>query len=482
MFDVMIIGAGIVGSFLAHDLSKYEIKVGVMEKNSDVANGATMANSAIIHSGHDPKEGTLKARFNVRGNEMYEGICRELGVSFKRTSALVVATSKEEEETLDRLYQQAESRKVPVSYLTREEVCLKEKNISDYVTKAIELPTTGIIYPWEVAIALMEEAMINGVELFLEEKVEAIEKVTEADETYFIVTTNKGQYQTKHIINAAGVYADNVYGMVCENKEFTITARKGEYFVLDKAKEPLVNSVIYPVPSSVGKGVLVVPTTHGNTLLGPNSVFVEDKEDNSNTKEALDYVKREIGKTVKNVPMAQVIRIFSGLRATGNTGDFVIEESKLVENFINVACVESPGLTAAPAISEYVVQTILSNKLDLSEKKNYEKRRPVISLAKMSEEEKNELVKRNPSFGKIVCRCEQITEGEILDAIRRPLGAKTVKGVKKRVRPGMGRCQGGFCEPLVVDILAKELGISPLEVRLDGEASVLLMEETKGGN
>lgn len=278
---------------------------------------------------------------------MYEDICRELGVSFKRTSALVVATSKEEEETLERLYQQAESRKVPVSYLTREEVLLKEKNISDYVTKAIELPTTGIIYPWEVAIALMEEAMINGVELFLEEKVEAIEKVTKADETYFLVITNKGRYQTKHIINAAGVYADEVYNMVCENKEFAITARKGEYFVLDKLKEPLVNSVIYPVPSSVGKGVLVVPTTHGNTLLGPNSVFVEDKEDNSNTKEALDYVKKEIGKTVKNVPMAQVIRIFSGLRATGNTGDFIIEESKTVENFINVACVESPGLTAA---------------------------------------------------------------------------------------------------------------------------------------
>jgi len=507
MYDVVIIGAGITGSFLAHELSRYQLQTLVIEKNSDVANGATMANSAIIHSGHDPKPGTLKAKLNVRGNELYEGICRELGVQFKRTSALVVATSEEEKCTLDQLYQQSLDRKVPVEYLTREEAIQKEPNLSDQVQYALELPSTGIIYPWEVAIALMEESVMNGVELRLGERVTAIRRIKEHEmlkkvednrqesesyqqktenchRTQYEIQTDKGRYCTRFVINAAGVYADEIYQMIAreQNREkFHISPRKGEYFVLDKLKEPLVSHVIYPVPSEAGKGVLVVPTTHGNLLLGPDSDVIQDKEGNYNTSDALNYVKKEISKTVKNVPMDKIIRTFAGLRPTGDTGDFVIEEAEDAPQFINVACIESPGLASAPAIAEYVMEQILRGKISFIEKKSYEKRKPILDPKKITIEERQKLVKENPKYGKIVCRCEQVTEGEILDAIHRPVGATTVKGVKKRVRPGMGRCQGGFCEPLVVDILARELGNSPLEVRLDGADSVMLTDTTKGG-
>jgi glycerol-3-phosphate dehydrogenase len=480
MVDIAIIGAGITGSFLAHDLSMYEGSVMVLEKDADVANEATMANSAIIHSGHDPKDHTLKEQLNVRGNAMYETICKNLGVEFQRTSAYVVATSEEEERTLDGLYAQAKRRKVPVTYVSVEEAKKEEKNLSDMVTKVIELPTTGVINPWEVAIALMEEAVMNGADLQLECEVQGIVKKENNKETYFEIKTSKGIFEAKIIINAAGVYADKIYSMVSDKQtRVSIKARKGEYYVLDRLKDPLVKRVIYPVPSEKGKGVLVVPTVHGNCLLGPNSDFIEDKEGNNSTKTALDYVREELKKTIKNVPMDKVIRVFAGLRPTGDTHDFVIEEAADIKNFINVACIESPGLVSAPAVSEYVMETILKTKKEWKQKAEIKRRKPYINLKHMTVEEREKLVAKDPSFAKIVCRCEQISEGEILDAIRRPVGGVTVKGVKKRCRPGMGRCQGGFCQPLIVDILAKELGISPLDVRLDSKKSTMLVDTTK---
>lgn len=475
MIDVLIIGAGITGCFLAHDLSKTNLNVTLIDKESDIANGATMANSAIIHSGHDPLDNTLKAKLNVRGNEMYEGICKELHVDFKRTSAFVVATSKEEEKILDTLYDQAKRRNIPVEFLTGDEARQKEENLSDNVTKAIELESTGIVYPWEVAIALAEEAVLNGVDVRLNEEVKAIEK----NEDYFTVNTQKGSYNAKIVINAAGAYSDKIYEMVSENNRFKITPRRGEYFVLAKMDKPIVQRVIYPVPSSAGKGVLVVPTTHGNVLLGPNSEFVDEAYMNCNTKEQLEYVKEQVAKTVKNIPMNQIIREFAGIRPTSTAHDFIIEEADDVKNFINVAGIESPGLASSPAISEYVLENILKDKVDLSQKSEYIKRKPNIDLKKLSTEEKNKLVKENPAFGRIVCRCEKVTEGEILDAIHRPLGAKTVKAVKKRTRPGMGKCQGGFCEPLVVDILARELKVDKTKIMMDSENSPILVEETK---
>jgi glycerol-3-phosphate dehydrogenase len=503
MYDVCIIGAGIIGCFLAHDLSMRDIRILLLDKEADVANGSTMANSAIIHAGNDPKDGTRKAVMNVRGNLMYEDICRELGVAFTRSSAIVAATSPEEELTLIERYERALSRGIPAELLTREEALRREPNLSDYVTRAMELPSTGIICPWEVTIALAEEAVLNGVDLRLEETVIRIDKSAAGpgtnaagpdkhaadpgapdqsdNQTFFTVFTKDHSYEARYVINCAGVFADKIYAMVSEKNPvpFAITPRRGEYFVVDKLRQPIVHRVIYPVPSKIGKGILATPTIDGNLLIGPNALDIEDCDGINTTYEGLAFVREKISKTVKNIPMNKVIRQFAGLRAKGNNGDFLIEEADDVRHFINIACIDSPGLTSAPAISEYVIEQISEKDMPMTRKSSYQRRRPTVSLRLMSAKDRAELAARDPAFGNIVCRCEQISEGEILDVIHRPVGARTVKGVKKRARPGMGRCQGGFCEPRVVEILARELGISKTDVRYDSKDSVLLPGETK---
>jgi len=511
MYDVCIIGAGIIGCFMAHDLSKRDIRILLLDKESDVANGATMANSAIIHAGNDPKDGTFKAVMNVRGNLLYEVICRDLGVAFTRSSAIVAATSPEEELTLIERYERALSRGIPAELLTREEALRREPNMSDYVTKAMELPSTGVICPWEVTIALAEEAVLNGVDLRLEETVIRIDKSTagakmnaagvgtqaagsdmngagtgapdQSDgQPFFTIHTKDHSYEARYVINCAGVFADRIYAMVSEKNPipFTIIPRRGEYFVVDKLRQPIVHRVIYPVPSKIGKGILATPTIDGNLLIGPNALDIDDCDAINTTYEGLSFVREKIAKTVKNIPMNKVIRQFAGLRSKGNNGDFLIEEADDVRHFINIACIDSPGLTSAPAISEYVIEQIIEKDFSMTRKTSYQRRRPTVSLRLMSAGDRAELAARDPAFGNIVCRCEQISEGEILDVIRRPAGARTVKGVKKRARPGMGRCQGGFCEPRVVEILARELGISKTDVRYDSKDSVLLPGETKG--
>jgi len=337
-----------------------------------------------------------------------------------------------------------------------------------------------------VTIAIAEEAVLNDVELRLEEKVLRIEKnaggPSQSDgKPEFMIYTNDNMYEAKCVINCAGVFADQIYAMVSDKNPipFAITPRRGEYFVIYKLKEPIVHRVIYPVPSKAGKGILATPTIDGNLLLGPNAQDIEDCEGINNTYEGLSFVREKISKTVQNIPMNKVIRQFAGLRAKGNNGDFLIEEADDVRHFINVACIDSPGLTSAPAISEYVIEKFLTKDFPMTIKKSYRKRRPTVSLRLMSAADRAKLVAEDPAFGNIVCRCEQITEVEILDVIRRPVGARTVKGVKKRARPGMGRCQGGFCEPRVVDILAQELGIPKTDVRYDSPESLLLLGETK---
>ncbi len=489
VYDVIIIGAGITGSFIAHDLSKCECSVLVLDKAADVADGATMANSAIIHAGYDPKPGTLKALLNVRGNRMYPGICKEIGEEYLACSAFVVATSPEESRILDTLADNAADRDIEYRDISGDEARDAEPNLSKDVIRALEFPTTGIVYPWNVAIALMEEAVLNGVTLKLNEEVTSIETQvcpnTEKDNTdkgvkgdLYRVKTQKGTYTGRIIINAAGVYADKIYSMALGHEaDFTITPRRGEYYVLDEMEHPVVSRIIYPVPGPAGKGVLVVPTIHNNILIGPNSQVSDDKEAVCTSTEALTQVKAAAGKTVSNIPYDKVIRTFAGLRPSGGDGDFIIEESGELAGFVNVACIDSPGLASAPAISEYVLDKILGNMLPLKEKQEYIHRKPFIRMYALSDEEKNEVIKADPAFGEIVCRCTLASKGEILDAIRRPVGATTVKGVKKRVGPGLGRCQGGFCEPNVVEILAEELGIDRTEVRYDSEASVILMEE-----
>ncbi|SJZ79809.1 NAD(P)/FAD-dependent oxidoreductase [Anaerorhabdus furcosa] len=474
MFDVIIIGSGIVGSLIARALSKYEINVVVLEKGNDVAIGATMANSAIIHSGHDPLDGTLKAKLNVEGNQMYESVCKELNCSFKRIGAYVLATSDEEVEQLLILYKRAKDRNIPCQLHDRKQIKQSEPNINDAVVQGLWLPTTGIIYPWEVAIRSMENAIENGVVLKLNEEVVGI---THSD--FYTVKTKQSEFHAKAIINTAGVYADEIYQLINPVIDFSITARKGEYFVLDHLNKPLVNHVIYPVPSSKGKGVLIVPTTHNNTLLGPTSFEIDDKSAINNTHAGLDYVRNQVGKLIDYIPFDKVIRTFAGNRPTGTTHDFIIEESKRFKDFYNVAAIESPGLASAPAIAKMVEELYLNNH-PLKFKSDYNPYcRKQIVLSELSIEQRNEYVKKDARYGRIICRCEKITEGEIVDAIHRTCGATTIKGVKKRVRPGMGRCQGGFCEPLVLDILARELKKTKEEILLDDLGSNLLFERTK---
>lgn len=497
MYDILIIGAGITGAFLARDLSRYQLQIALLDKEDDVACGASMANSAIIHSGHDPKPGTLKARLNVRGSLLYEDVCRELGVAFRRTSAFVAATSEEESRTLERLERQARDRRIPVLRLSRAEAIQKEPHLSDFVTEVLELPSTAIITPWEVAIALTEEAVLNGADLHLQREVTGISRTTSreinasgthpghADTAVDTDSRNDGPcylvtardpagglhtYQTRRIIDAAGVYADEVYALISEQQRdpaaarFTIRPRRGEYFVIDRETPPLVERVIYPVPSEKGKGVLVVPTIHHNLLIGPNSDYGTDKDDVSNTAEALAYVRQAISKTVKDIPFHKVIRSFTGLRPSGSTHDFIIEEAADAPGFYLAAAIESPGLTAAPAISEYMIQELLAPAMALIPKEDFVHRSPAFAAKDLTPEQYHEKILENPAYGHIICRCEQISEGEVLDAIRRPAGARTIKGIRKRCRPGMGRCQGGFCEPLVTELLRRELSLTPEEL------------------
>ena len=471
MKDIIIIGAGISGSLIAHALSKKQVNVTVLEKNNDVANMASGANSAIIHSGHDPKSGTLKAKLNVEGNRMYPQLCKELQVDYKPIGAYVVACGQEEEEKIEQLKKQCIERNIPYEILTKEQLKNEEPNLSENITLGLSLPTTGIITPWQVCIAAMEESILNGTTLHLNEEVNDIQK----EKNKFKVYTKNKIYTADILIDCAGVYADKVANMICES-QYEITPRRGEYFILDRCEKNYMKHIIYPVPTKKGKGVLVVPTIHGNILLGPNAENIQDKEDTSTT-DALNFVKSQIGKTAENVPFHHIIHTYAGLRPSGNTKDFVIKEDEKVENFIHVSCIESPGLASAPAIAKMVTEDILA-KHHFETKKQYQNRKKPLVLRDMNVAEKQQAIEENKECGKIICRCEQISLAEIKDVIHRPCGATTVKGVKRRCRPGMGRCQGGFCEPLIVQILKEELKQETiLQDELDSEIQMALAKE-----
>lgn len=474
MLDVIVIGTGISGAFVARELSRFNLDVLVLEKNNDVSNETTMANSAIVHSGYDPEPGSNKAKYNVEGNAMYEKVCKELDCQFQQIGSLTVAVDDEQVETLKELAKRSAINKVPVELLTREEALAIEPNLSDITKGALLAPTAAIVYPWELAIALMENAMDNGVNLKLNNEVTAIDKI----EGGYKVTTNEGTYESKLIINCAGVFADKIHNMVAE-KTFSITPRRGQYFVLDRTVGEHVKHVIFPCPSDKGKGVLVTPTTHGNLLIGPTSEVIQDKNGIQTTMDGLGYVRQHADLNVKNIPYHKVIRSFAGLRPSSDIHDFIIEEAKDAKGFIDVAGIESPGLASSPAIAKEVIR-IVSECVDLTPMEDFNPiRKGYTTFAELTLEEKKEQITKNPMYGQIICRCETVTEGEIVDCIRRNAGATTIKGVKKRVRPGMGRCQGGFCEPLVLDILARELGVSVMDVNYDSIGSTILIEETK---
>ncbi|MCR5228903.1 MAG: NAD(P)/FAD-dependent oxidoreductase [Solobacterium sp.] len=474
MYDVVIIGAGITGTMLARDLSRYKLKVALIDKENDIADGATMANSAIVHTGYDPEDGTLKALLNPEGARIYDTLLDDLGCRYRTAGAYIAACGPEEEAHLDVLADRADRRGIPYEWLTGDEARRNEPNLNDQVTKVLNFYTTKIIYPWEVAIACAEVAVGNGVELYLNSPCTGIDKT----ESGYTVHTPEHDFETKLIVNAAGVCADQINAMVGKPR-FEMRPKKGEYFVIDNNVH-YVDHIIFPVPSAKGKGVLAVPTVYGNTLIGPNSDYIASTTDTGSSFQGLDYVRTNIVRIMKNAPLNRSIRNFAGLRPSSSVSDFIIEEAADAPGFVNAASIESPGLASAPAVSKYIIENILRDKLEWTENPDavMTRERPVV-MAELSEEERAEMIRKNPLYGRIICRCEQISEGEIVDCIRRPCGAHTVKGVKKRVRPGMGRCQGGFCEPRVLAILARELNISPLDVVLDSKASRILCQENR---
>ncbi|MCQ3035752.1 MAG: FAD-dependent oxidoreductase [Bacilli bacterium] len=475
MFDILIVGAGIVGAMIARELSQYSLRTIVIDKENDVGNVTSMANSAIVHSGYDPVPGTLKAKLNVLGNKMFPEVCKELDVSFKQIGSLTVATEDEQLELLKELAERSAINGVDVKLLNRDEVKAIEPYITDDVKGALFAPSAGIVNPFTLTVHAMENAVDNGVILHLGEEVVNIQKSGE----FYIVRTNKDIYKTKVIINAAGLYGDKINSMI-ENIDYSINPRKGEYYVLGHLPYVFVTHTIFPLPSKKGKGILVSPTTSLNFIVGPSSESVESKEDLSTDKLTLVNVKKQAVNLVPKIPFGNVIRTFSGLRATPSTHDFIIGFSKTDKNFINTVGIESPGLASSPAIAKYVVDEFVSKVLPLKVNENASRLiKPRIHPSKLTIDELNELIKVNPSYGRIICNCEKITLGEIEDELSRSVPPYTVKALKKRTRAGFGGCQGGFCQPAVLMLLANHFNKDVTEVLYDKDESNICKYETK---
>ena len=476
MYDVAIIGAGIIGTGVARELAKYKLKIIVLEKENDISNGTTKANSAIIHAGYDAKAGSLMAKFNALGNPKFDELCRDLDVPFKRIGSLVVAFSQEEMKTLKELYNRGIKNGIPeMEIINREKLNKIEPNISEEAVGALYAKTAGIIGPWELCIAVAENAIENGVELALNTEVIGIEK---QKGFYRIYCKDGTVFETKYIVNAAGVYADKINNLLA-SPSFKIIPRRGQYFIMDKTIGGLVSRVIFQCPTDMGKGVLVAPTVHGNLLVGPDSEDIEDKENTATTAAGLGYVRNKALKSSDEISFKDAITTFAGLRAEPECGDFIVEESSEAKGFINVAGIKSPGLSSSPAIWDYVVGLLKDIDGNFASKENFNPKRNQVVFNELSDEDQEALIKKDPRYGRIICRCENITEGEIIEAIRRPVGAKTVDGVKRRCRPGSGRCQGGFCGPRVQEILARELGKDMSEIVKDGKKSYILTGHTK---
>lgn len=475
MYVVAIIGAGVIGASIFRELMKYKLKVLLIDKENDVSMGTTKANSAIVHAGYDPKAGTLMAKYNVKGNEMFEDLCKELSVPFKRNGSLVLAFNEDDMETIKTLYENGRNLGVKgLEILDKEAVLNLEPNISENVVAALHAPTGGIVGPFEYTIALVENGIENGGKIKLRSEITAIEK----EKNFILTTSNNEKIEAKYVINAAGVYADKIHNLICE-EAYKITPIKGEYFVMDKSQGNVVKHTVFQCPSKLGKGILVTPTVHGNLLVGPDAEIIEAKEDLSTTSENLEYIRNTAAKTTNKINFREGIRNFAGLRANPDRNDFIVEEAKDVKGFIDVAGIKSPGLSSAPAIALDVVEILKVAGLDIIENKDFKKERKQINFMELSSEEKAELVKKDKRYGKIICRCEGITEGEIVDSIKRSFGSITLDGVKRRCRPGMGRCQGGFCGPRVQEIISRELNIPMEAVSQEKDNSYILLGRTK---
>lgn len=477
IFDVAIIGAGVVGTMIARELSRYNIKIAMIEKNSDVATGTTKANSAIVHAGFDAENGTLKAKLNVRGTALMPQICKELNVPFKEIGSLVLAYSDEEKETLKVLYERGVKNGVErMSILDFDGVKAIEPNISDEVKGALLAESAGIVCPYELAIASAQNAVDNGAEFFRNSEVTSISYNNDC----FTLGTASGTIEAKYVINAAGTDSDIVAGMIDDNS-FRIVLRKGEYYLLDKSESSKLSHVLFPCPSKLGKGILLSPTVDGNVIAGPTSEDIPDRDDTGTTPEALAKVTANSTRAVPGVSLRSAITSFSGIRAhtTNADNDFIIGSSEKNKKFINVAGIESPGLSSAPAIAEYVAEILFAME-SFEKKDNFNPVRPApVRFRELNTQQRKELIAKDKRYGKIICRCETVTEGEIIDAIHTSVGAVDVDGVKRRTRAGMGRCQGGFCGSKVIEILARELGKPVNEITKNGGNSKIIYERTK---
>lgn len=479
MYDLIIIGAGVSGCCIAREISRYKIKACVIEKGDDVASGTSKANTGVIHTGLEAPPGSLMAELCVRGNELMYEWAKDLNFPAEKNGKLIVCTHEEDMPLLYEQLEHANANGVPeCEILDREEVLKREPNLTDRTVAALWAPTGGIVCPFNLAIAAGENAIMNGVEFQFEAEASSIEKAKDG----YIIHTNKGDMETKAIVNAAGLYADVFHNMVSENK-IHITARKGEYLFFDKSVGTIFNTTVVPLPGKMGKGIAASYTINGNFFIGPTATDVEDKEGLNTTAEILDKLKEIAASdgylTRFPLPLNKVITSFAGARAHEDHHEFIVQELEDAPNFFDAAGIESPGLTSSPAIGERLAK-IISEKMHLEKKETFNpKRAGFVRFNEISDEEREKLIEENPLYGNVICRCELVTEGQIVDAINRPIGARSVDAVKRRVRAGMGRCQGGFCTPKVMSILSRELGIDMTEVTKKGGNSQMVTGRVK---
>ena len=473
MVDIVIIGAGVSGCAIAREVSRYKADVLVLEREEDVCCGTSKANSAIVHAGYDAANGSLMAKLNVEGSRLMPALSKELDFPYENNGSLVVMVSEDDRPALNKLYENGVANGVEgLRIVERDELVRMEPNISDQAVAALYAPTGAIVCPFGLTFALAENAARNGVRFQFDTEVTGIGKTDGG----WKLSTTRGDVEAKVVVNAAGVYADKLHNMVSEDA-MTITPRRGDYFLLDHSAQGHVSHTIFQLPGKFGKGVLVAPTVHGNIIVGPTAIDIEDKEGVATTQAGLDEVRAKCGLAVKDVPLRQTITSFAGLRAHEARHEFFIGEVQ--PGFVDCAGIESPGLSSAPAIG-VMVSGILRDILKLEENPGFEsKRKGILDPKGLDAEARAALIRENPAYGTVICRCETVTEGEIVDAIRRVPGARSVDGVKRRVRAGMGRCQGGFCSPRVMEILARELGVDQSAITKAGAGSELIVGVNK---
>ncbi|MFV0288597.1 MAG: NAD(P)/FAD-dependent oxidoreductase [Mycoplasmatales bacterium] len=470
---VGIIGAGIIGGLIADRLLHYDIQATIIEKNIDGGLEQSMSSSAIVHSGIDPKDGTLKAKLNQEGNEMMAELCKELEVRFRKTGAYMCAKNEAEEETLNYYLAQAQKRNISAYLVTKEELQKIEPNVSDKITKALAMPTTGVIYPMEIITAALQRSIANGLDAHFETEVLKINFVNDK----FEVITDKAEFKFDYLINCAGMFSDEIARMV--DKEFPIyhKPKRGEYLIQDN-KNPIVNSIIYQVPTENGKGVLAVPTVHRNVLLGPNGVMQDDRTDDSTHQTDLKYVQDNLKNILKFIP-DDIVRTYAGLRSTGNNNDFYIEYSKISKKMINLACIDSPGFASSPAIAKQVVtmlEAILQEEgFSLNERVDYNKKCPHYEkMIRATLQEQQARIKKNSDYGEMVCRTELVTKGEIIASIKHLHGARDLSGVKFRTKAMTGTCQGACCEIETIKIIAEELNLDLSQIKRRGRDTFII--------